>query len=136
MMNMYSIRKQFYMALGIFSFFTLCGFLSIPINARTEFFANDNFIEDNSMKVASKELDFVVKSTNPIATLNNGSIELKISEGVAPFKVLIYSTTIPVKEYQIKEELTINNLASGDYMIVVSGGNNQYRSKTITLRQE
>ena len=88
------------------------------------------------MKVASKELDFVVKSTNPIATLNNGSIELKISEGVAPFKVLIYSTTIPVKEYQIKEELTINNLASGDYMIVVSGGNNQYRSKTITLRQE
>lgn len=130
-MNMYSIRKQFYMALGIFSFFTLCGFLSIPINARTEFFTNDN-----SIKVASEELDFVISSTNPIATLNNGSIELKISKGIAPFKVLIYSTTIPVKEYQIKEALTIDHLAPGDYMIVVSGGNNQYRSKTITLRQE
>lgn len=128
---MYSIRKQFYMALGIFSFFTLCGFLSIPINARTEFFTNDN-----SIKVASEELDFVINSSNPIAALNNGSIELKISKGIAPFKVLIYSTTITVKEYQIKNELTINNLAPGDYMIVVSGGNNQYRSKTITLRQE
>ena len=131
MMNMYSIRKQFYMALGIFSFFTLCGFLSIPINARTEF-----FISDNSKKSASEGIDFVINIKNPTATSNNGSIELKMSEGIAPFKVLIYSTTIPLKEYQIKEELTVNNLAPGDYMIVVSGGNNHYRSKTITLRQE
>jgi len=131
MMNMYSIRKQFYMALGIFSFFTLCGFLSIPITARSEFFINDN-----SKKLASEGIDFVINIKNPIATLNNGSIELKISEGIAPFKVLIYSTTIPLKEYQIKQELIVNNLAPGDYMIVVSGGNNHYRSKTITLRQE
>ena len=135
MMNMYSIRKQFYMALGIFSFFTLCGFLSIPMNARSEFFSNDETI-DNSIKVASEEIDFVVNSKNPIAALNNGSIELIISEGLAPFKVLIYSTSIPVKEYQIKDELTINNLSPGEYMIVVSGRNHQYRSKTITLRQE
>jgi hypothetical protein len=119
------------MALGIFSFFTLCGFLSIPINARTEFFTNDN-----SKKLASEGIDFVINIKNPIAALNNGSIELKMSEGIAPFKVLIYSTTIPLKEYQIKEVLTVNNLAPGDYMIVVSGGNNHYRSKTITLRQE
>mgnify|MGYP000435642797 CR=1 FL=1 len=105
MINMYTIKKQFYMALGIFSFFTLCGFLSIPISSRTDFFINDN----------SKKSAF---------------------EGIAPFKVLIYSTTIPLKEYQIKEELTVNNLAPGEYMIVVSGGNNHYRSKTITLRQE
>ena len=135
MMNMYSIRKQFYMALGIFSFFTLCGFLSIPMNARSEFFSNDETI-DNPIKVASEEIDFVVNSKNPIAELNNGSIELIISEGLAPFKVLIYSTSIPVKEYQIKDELTINNLSPGEYMIVVSGRNHQYRSKTITLRQE
>jgi hypothetical protein len=128
---MYTIRKQFYMALGIFSFFTLCGFLSMPINSRTEFFTNDN-----SKKLAFEGIDFVINIKNPIAALNNGSIELKISEGIAPFKVLIYSTTIPLKEYQIKEELTVNNLAPGDYMIVVSGGNNHYRSKTITLRQE
>ena len=131
MMNMYSIRKQFYMALGIFSFFTLCGFLSIPINARTEVFTIDN-----TKKLASEGIDFVINGKNPVATSNNGSIELKISEGIAPFKVLIYSTTIPVKEYQIKQELTVNNLTAGDYMIVVSGGNNHYRSKTITLRQE
>ncbi|WP_018345030.1 hypothetical protein [Cytophaga aurantiaca] len=130
MMNMYSIKKRLYIALGIFSFFTLCGFLSVPINARTEFF------KSNSIKRAYNELDFTIKGQNPISNLNNGSIQLKISEGVAPFKILIYSTTTAVKEYQVKEELTINNLAAGEYMIVVSGGNNQYRSKTITLRQE
>jgi len=131
MLNMYSIKKQFYMALGIFSFFTLCGFLSVPINDRTGFFTNNP-----EVKVVSEKVDFTTSSTNPISTLNNGSIQIRISEGTAPFKVLIYSTTIPVKEYQIKEELKINNLAAGDYMIVVSGGNNQYRSKTITLRQD
>jgi hypothetical protein len=131
MMNMYSIRKQFYMALGIFSFFTLCGFLSTPIDASTEYSENNKIL-----KAAAVGLDFTLTSKNPVASSNNGSIELKISEGLAPFKISIYSTTIPLKEYQIKEELTINHLTAGDYMIVVSGRDNAYKSKTITLTQE
>lgn len=130
MMNMYSIKKRLYIALGIFSFFTFCGFLSVPINARTEFF------ESNTIKSTYNELDFKITAQNPTSNLNNGSIQLAISEGAGPFKILMYSTTTAVKEYQVKQELAINNLAAGEYMIVVSGGNNQYRSKTITLRQE
>lgn len=130
MVNMYSIKKKFYMALGIFSFFTLCGFLSAPLNAHTEFF------NINTLKSASTELNFSISTKNPLLNKKNGSIQLTITDGAAPFKIVIYSTNMPIKEYIIANDLTITNLAAGEYMIVVSGGNNQYRSRTITLRQE
>ncbi|MGN6645308.1 MAG: hypothetical protein ACTHJT_02160, partial [Cytophaga sp.] len=89
----------------------------------------------NAPSIIAGTIDFDVKSVDPLPNLNNGSIELKITEGKAPYKILVYSTNMPLKEYQVPGELTINNLAAGDYMIVVSGRDNAYRSKTITLRK-
>ena len=127
MVDIYSFKKKFYTALGIFSFFALCGFLSAPINAHTGFL-NQNAVEES--------LDFSLNGIQPMIGKENGSIEIIITGSNAPYKILIYSTTIPVKEYQVKRELTINNLSVGEYMIVVSGENNEYKSKTITLREE
>ncbi len=130
MVNMYSIKKQFYMALGIFSFFVLCGFLSVPISNSTHI-STENYVEGQKV-----HLEFTMTAVNPLSNLNNGSIDLVIKDGKAPYKVLVYSTNMPVKEYQIKQDLTISNLAAGEYLVVVSAGDNEYRSKTITLRQE
>jgi ribosomal protein L21E len=127
---MYSIKRQFYTALGIFSFFVLCGFLSVPINNS----AQKN--TENYIKGQKVSLEFTLTAVNPLSNLNNGSIGLVINNGKAPYKVLVYSTNMVVKEYQIKQELTISNLAAGEYLVVVSAGDNEYRSKTITLRQE
>jgi hypothetical protein len=130
MVNMYTIKKNFFTAIVIFSFFTLCGFLSAPIKEHA------HFLNSSIENTVSNNLDFTINAIQPKLNLKNGSLQIIISEGNAPFKILIYSTTIPVKEYQVSKELSITNLAAGEYMIVVSGGNNEYRSKTITLRAE
>lgn len=128
---MYSIKKQFYIAIGLFSFFALFGFLNAPLNSSQE---NTSVNVHNAPSIIAGSIDFEVKSTNPLSNLNNGTIELKVIEGKAPYKILVYSTNMPLKEYQVADGLTISNLAVGDYMIVVSGRDNAYRSKTITLK--
>jgi hypothetical protein len=132
MVNMYSIKKQFYIAIGLFSFFSLFGFLNAPMSSSQE---NTSVNVHNAPSIIAGSIDFEVKSTNPLSNLNNGTIELKVIEGKGPYKILVYSTNIPSKEYQVADGLTVSNLAAGDYMIVVSGRDNAYRSKTITLRQ-
>lgn len=132
MVNMYSIKKQFYIAIGLFSFFSLFGFLNAPSSSSLE---NTSVNVHNAPSIIAGTIDFEIKSVDPLPNLNNGSIELTITEGKAPYKILVYSTNMPLKEYQVPGELTINNLAAGDYMIVVSGRDNAYRSKTITLRK-
>lgn len=131
MVNMYSIKKQFYIAIGLFSFFSLFGFLNAPMTSSQE---NTTIGVHNAPSIIAGSINFEVASTNPLSNLNNGSIELKVTEGKAPYKILVYSTNMPLKEYQVADALTISNLAPGDYMIVVSGRDNAYRSKTITLR--
>lgn len=131
MVNMYSIRKQFYAALGLFSFFGLCGFLFAPYASQQE-----APVIHKHTTAAPAKVDFTIVSTNPIPKLNNGSIELVVNEGTAPYKILVYSTNTPLKEYQVDKTLVISNLGAGDYMIVVSGRDHAYSSKTITLRQE
>jgi|GEM_PF-4469284 hypothetical protein len=131
MVNMYSIRKQFYAALGLFSFFGLCGFLFAPSLSNSQ----ETIFSQRHLTPPTK-INFTVTGTNPIPKINNGSIELVITEGKAPYKILVYSTNMPLKEYQVTGTLLIPNLGAGDYMIVVSGGDNAYSSKTITLRQE
>lgn len=127
---MYSIRKQFYAALGLFSFFGLCGFLFAPYTSQQEV----PVIHKHA--TTPTNVDFTLAATNPIPKLNNGSIELVVNQGTAPYKILVYSTNTPLKEYQVAKTLLISNLGAGDYMIVVSGRDNAYSSKTITLRQE
>jgi len=131
MVNMYSIRKQFYTALGLFSFFGLCGFLFAPSLSNSQ----ETVFSQKHLTTPTK-INFTLTATNPIPKINNGSIELVITEGKAPYKILVYSTNMPLKEYQVTQTLLIPNLGAGDYMIVVSGGDNAYSSKTITLRQE
>ncbi|ABG59487.1 hypothetical protein [Cytophaga hutchinsonii] len=133
MVNMYAIRKQFFIAIGLFSFFSLFGFLNAPANAS---FENTSVDVHNAPSIIAGSIDFDIKSRNPLSNLNNGTIELKVIEGKAPYKILVYSTTMPLKEYQVSQDLLLTNLAAGDYMIVVSGRDNAYRSKTITLSQE
>lgn len=132
MVNMYAIRKQFFIAIGLFSFFSLFGFLNAPANSS---FENTSIDVHNAPSIIAGTIDFTVKSINPLPNLNNGTIELKVTEGKAPYKILVYSTNMPLKEYQVSEDLTLKNLAAGDYMIVVSGRDYAYRSKTITLSQ-
>jgi len=133
MVNMYSIKKQFYIAIGLFAFFSLFGFLNPPMNSSQE---NSSVDVHDAPSIIAGTIDFDVKSVNPLPNLNNGTIELKVIEGKAPYKILVYSTNMPLKEYQVPQDLTLTNLGAGDYMIVVSGRDNAYRSKTITLRQE
>ena len=110
--------------------FVPTGFLSVPISNSTHI-STENYVEGQKV-----HLEFTMTAVNPLSNLNNGSIDLVIKDGKAPYKVLVYSTNMPVKEYQIKQDLTISNLAAGEYLVVVSAGDNEYRSKTITLRQE
>ena len=128
---MYSIRKQFYAALGLFSFFGLCGFLFAPYTSQEVPTSHHH-----KHVIVPTKVDFTLVATNPIPKLNNGSIELTVTSGKAPYKILVYSTNMPLKEYQVSQSLLISNLAAGDYLILVSGGDNAYSSKTITLRQE
>lgn len=127
---MYTFKGNIFIAFLLFSVFTLCGFRNTPIKAHV------HVLNTNGKNEISTNFDFTVNAIKPTLNLNNGSLQLIISEGNGPYKILIYSTTLPVKEYQVKKELSLINLAAGDYMIVVSGANNEYKSKTITLRQE
>jgi hypothetical protein len=126
MVNMYSIKKQFFTAVGLFSFFLLCGFMSpllsssFPVSSKNKFETKGN-------------VDYSLNMTYPNHNLKNGTIEIVVNVGKPPYKVLVYSTQMSVKEYQIDKTLTISNLEAGEYMIVISDSENAFRSKTISL---
>jgi len=127
MINMYSIRRQFYTAVGLFSFFLLCGFMSPLLSS------NFPVKADKNESIPQGNVDYTLNMTNPSQNLNNGSIEIVVNVGKAPYKVLVYSTQMAVKEYQIDKNLIISNLAAGEYMVVISDSENAFKSKSITL---
>lgn len=120
MINMYTIKKQFYTAVGLFSFFLLCGFIS-PL------------LDINSKNTFVTEVEYTLKASNPTNSLHNGVIDITVNQGKPPYKVLVYSTSMPVKEYLIDKSFSIKNLSAGQYMIVVSDSENAFKSKNITL---
>jgi len=124
---MYSIRRQFYTAVGLFSFFLLCGFMSPLLSS------NFPVKADKNESIPQGNVDYTLNMTNPSQNLNNGSIEIVVNVGKAPYKVLVYSTQMAVKEYQIDKNLIISNLAAGEYMVVISDSENAFKSKSITL---
>jgi len=124
---MYSIRRQFYTAVGLFSFFLLCGFMSPLISS------NFPVKSDKNELIPQGNVDYTLNMTNPSHNLNNGTIEVIVNVGKAPYKVLVYSTQMSVKEYQIDKNLVISNLAAGEYMVVISDSENAFKSKSITL---
>ena len=127
MINMYSIRRQFYTAVGLFSFFLLCGFMSPLISSNFPVTTNKDEL------ILQGNVDYSLNMTNPNHNLNNGTIEIIVNAGKAPYKVLVYSTQMSVKEYQIDKNLVISNLAAGEYMVVISDSDNAFKSKSITL---
>lgn len=71
-----------------------------------------------------------VKATN---NKENGSIKISVLNGVSPFKAIVYSTSHSNKEYNFTKDLSIENLPSGEYLIVISDQTNAFVSENITL---
>ena len=120
------IKNQFYMAIGIFSFCLLCGFMS-------PFFSSNKVSANPIILTGLSEIVFTVKQTNPTSMEANGSIEVMVSQGKAPYKAMLYSTNMPAKEYKFDKNLTVSNLKAGDYMIVVNDSDNAFKSLNIQL---
>ncbi|MBC7451467.1 MAG: hypothetical protein H7259_08265 [Cytophagales bacterium] len=83
--------------------------------------------------IALTGVDYSLNPVNPSDHLNNGVLEIMINTGKPPYKLVLYSTTMPVTEFQIEKKLSINNLAPGQYMTVVSDSEHAFKSKSITL---
>jgi hypothetical protein len=120
------IHKKF-LAL-VFTIFTsvLFGFVSPFISQGKKHNSYHNFIKHNNLKI---NISFSKASNNKA----NGNIHIQIINGMAPFKVVLYSTSHSTKDYVFENEIKISDLESGEYLIVVNDNTNAFVSENITL---
>jgi hypothetical protein len=86
----------------------------------------------SSLFTLIKATDFFVISKSSAISCNSnsdGKIDLKIVGGIAPYKIKIQSNKLDKEIISNDNDVTLNNLESGDYLITVSDGKNVFKSE-------
>lgn len=74
-----------------------------------------------------------ITKTAPTGGQSNGKITVTIVKGVGPYKMTVYGTSLAQQSITFEKSYTLNNLSSGDYLIVVSDTSKAFVSENVTL---